>query len=107
MVVNKAEALSRLENDLELYEEFVQVFLEDTPIQIEKLKEAIRSADNASSLRLAHSLKSASGNIGANILREWAFKMEAAAREGGAAEAAPFMTPLEESYLAVKQFFDN
>ena len=105
MVVNKAEALSRLENDTELYDEIVAVFLEDTPVQIENLQAALEAGDDATSLRLAHSLKSASGNVGANSLREVAFAMESAARKGGAAGAAPLFKSLRDAYKAVEDFF--
>ena len=105
--VNKATALERLDGDEELYLEIVQVFCADTPGQVQKLKEAIDAGDGPVAQRQAHSIKSASGNIGADTLRAIAFRMETAAKEGGAANAAPIFPELKTEFDQVMTFLEK
>ena len=79
-VLDRAAALARLDGDEELYSEIVGVFIEDTPIQMEKLVEALRVGDRPVVERQAHSIKSASGNIGGERMRDCALQIERSAR---------------------------
>ena len=81
-VLDRERALERLDGDEELYREIIQVFLEDVPQQVEKLKTALKDDEAQAAGRQAHSLKSAAGNIGAEVVRELAYKMEHAGKKG-------------------------
>lgn len=82
LVLNKQAALERLDSDEELYNEVVEVFFEDTPVQLGKLHDALKNNVVAEVTRLSHSLKSAAGNIGADRLSAASRSVEMAAKSG-------------------------
>jgi len=82
LIFDLAGVLGRLEGDNELAQIIVAVFLEDTPRQIQALKDFVKNGDTAGSARLAHSIKGASANVGGERLRNLASVMEKAADAG-------------------------
>jgi len=71
-------ALSRIENDRELYIELIQIYLEDAPGLVRDLEPAIKTRNfEVASLR-SHSLKSTSRTVGAEGLGEVAAEAEQA-----------------------------
>lgn len=62
----KAEALRRLGGDEDLLRELCQIYLEESPKLLEKLREAIAHADPQAVMRAAHSLKGELGYLGAD-----------------------------------------
>ncbi|HDH05022.1 MAG TPA: response regulator [Nitrospirae bacterium] len=80
-VIYRAETLERLGGDEELLKELYEVFIDDAPRQMEILKKAIDTNDTVLTERQAHSLKSATANIGANSMSDKAFKIELTARD--------------------------
>lgn len=79
-IVDKQAALARLDGDKELYAEVVALYKEDAPVQLENLKRAHSQKSLTELERLAHSLKSASANIGAIKMTQAALDLEKAAR---------------------------
>ena len=77
-LIDREGALERIGGDAELYEEVVQIFLEDVPVQLGILREALASGDLKVGERQAHSLKSAAANIGAEAMRSACFQAEKA-----------------------------
>lgn len=82
MILDRQAVLERLENDHELFGEICDIFKDDGPELVRKLREAVDAGETQSAIRHAHSLKSASANIGANELSELARQAELAGREG-------------------------
>lgn len=72
--------LARVENDVPLLFELVEVFFEDYEPQIQTLEQAISSNQAKSVESIAHSLKSALGNLGANRAFNTAAQLEKAGR---------------------------
>jgi HPt (histidine-containing phosphotransfer) domain-containing protein len=76
--------LERLENismgDADFADELVQVFLDEASEQIEKLRAAVERADCQEAADVAHRLKGAGANIGAEILAAACQRLETAAR---------------------------
>ncbi len=79
-VIHSEDVMDRLGGDEELLIELWQIYISDTPKQLEILKQAIEINDIVLIERQAHSLKSASANIGAEQAREKAFEIEVSAR---------------------------
>ncbi|QJT08959.1 PAS domain-containing hybrid sensor histidine kinase/response regulator [Oceanidesulfovibrio marinus] len=71
----------RLDGDLELYDELLQVFEQEMPTLVEGLENAAENADLNRIAILGHSLKSASTTIGATSIKEAAVQLEHAALE--------------------------
>jgi len=81
-IVDKASAMERLDHDEELYQEILALFLADYPSQIQNLQYAIDLHDQETSHRVAHSMKSAAGNVGAITVSNVARDIERAAQNG-------------------------
>jgi two-component system, sensor histidine kinase and response regulator len=64
-VWNRAEALERLGGDEALLRELCDIFLEESPKLLRKLRKAIEEGDASSAMRAAHSLKGEVGYLGA------------------------------------------
>ena len=75
-VFDHATVMARLDGDEALFNEVIQLFLEDCPAQLTVIKAAIDSGD-ADGLRMAaHTLKGAAGNMSAKKLFEAAQTLE-------------------------------
>ncbi|TDB27199.1 response regulator [Stenotrophomonas sp. ATCM1_4] len=60
----------------------IALFLDETPRLVEQLQQAAAMADNERIREISHSLKSSSGNVGAQALSDAARRIEHAARTG-------------------------
>jgi two-component system sensor histidine kinase/response regulator len=65
MLWGKAEALERLGGDEELLRELCQIFLEESPKLLQKLRQAVVDSDSEAVMRAGHSLKGELGYLGA------------------------------------------
>jgi PAS domain S-box-containing protein len=79
--LNVSDALERLGGDEELLREIWEIFIQDCPETMKKLKQTLETRDAGLSERHAHTLKSTAGNIGADLMKETALQIELAARE--------------------------
>ena len=68
--------MARLEGDQALFNEVIQLFLEDCPAQLTVIKAAIDSGDAEGLRTAAHTLKGAAGNMSAKKLFEAAMTLE-------------------------------
>jgi len=82
----------------------VMPYLEDTPLCLDELAQAVRSGDMPTARLRAHSLKGASGNFGADALAQLALQAEQFAAAGQPERIEPLLKPLNERYLAVAAF---
>jgi two-component system sensor histidine kinase/response regulator len=80
-IFDKAVALERLEGDLDLLCELVQIFLDETPRLANALAEALATGDAKKVQQAAHSIKGSAANLGAMALFEQAQRIELLARE--------------------------
>lgn len=71
-----ASALKRLDGDTDMYQILVGVFLEDLPLQMRVLCEALRTGDTTSAIGVAHTLKSSSRTVGAMVLGDLFAELE-------------------------------
>jgi HPt (histidine-containing phosphotransfer) domain-containing protein len=79
-VIDMDDAMNRVDHDRELYTELVQVFFEEYDSQIKSLEDAVTQRDINRIGAVAHSLKSALGNIGARSSQALALALEKAAK---------------------------
>jgi HPt (histidine-containing phosphotransfer) domain-containing protein len=104
-IVDKQAALDRLDNDEELYNEVVEIYFEDTPIQLVKLKEALRDNVISEVTRISHSIKSASGNIGAERMSHASLNVERASKAGESGTLNDLVSHMMQEFEELKQFF--
>ncbi|MFQ5560617.1 MAG: Hpt domain-containing protein [Nitrospinota bacterium] len=95
-VLSKEEALSRLGNDLELYNEILTVFLKEFPLQVDTIKKCFESNHLPLLEQESHSLKGASANVGADAVAQIAAKIEMSAKAEKWEVAKAFLPELEK-----------
>ncbi len=79
-VFNKGALLEKLSGDVKTTDMLIQVFLEDIPLQIEAINQALDSGDTEQTCLVAHTIKGAAGNLCADSLQKLAQEIETAAR---------------------------
>jgi HPt (histidine-containing phosphotransfer) domain-containing protein len=97
-VIDYAGAMDRLDNDDELYRELALLYLDDTPKQIAILLDVLDSGDSNVVERQAHSIKSASANVGLERLRLVAAEIESAGRNEELARAKELFEVLKQEF---------
>ena len=102
-VLDMQAALSRIDDDHELYREIVEIFLDDTPAQLTVLETSIAENDRIVAERQAHSLKSASANIGGEALRQAAGRMERVASTATDSEMREMLGQLQQEFARLRQ----
>jgi two-component system sensor histidine kinase/response regulator len=102
----KAEALERLGGDEELLRELCQIFLQESPKLLVKLRRAIVDSDAQGVTRAAHSLKGELGYLGAAAASQAAQELEDMGRQNNIFRAAEILVGLEREvtslHLAMK-----
>ena len=76
------ESLDRLGGDVELFNEFVQIFFEDSPALLENVFAAVDAKDHDAVSKSAHALKGLVSNFGAKSCCELALEFELAGKNG-------------------------
>jgi PAS domain S-box-containing protein len=79
---DEALALSRLDNDLELLNEMIDIFLSEMPTRIIDLQDALGLNDLAAVADAAHAIKGMAGHFCADQLKTYATNLENSARLG-------------------------
>ncbi|KQX01515.1 signaling protein [Massilia sp. Root418] len=82
----------------------VSPFLEDSPVYLNELEQAVLTGDSDTARARAHALKGSSGNLGANALALLAQQIEALAIERRLAQIAPLLPALRAEYGSVAAF---
>jgi len=103
-VFDKRALLERLMNDEELLEVILEEFIQEAEGQIEQLRLLIQSWDLEKARRVAHTLKGASGNVGAMVLRERASRLEEAIKREDLEEAQWALKALDEAWEEFLKF---
>ena len=84
-----------------LVRKVIATYLEDAPRRVRALTEALGRGDTEAVASAAHSLKSASANVGALILAESCSALEAFARASSIEHASRLVAEIEAEYAAV------
>jgi HPt (histidine-containing phosphotransfer) domain-containing protein len=87
--------LNRLKGDTAFLETLLTVYVEDLPVKLAAIEQALADSDMPVLQRNAHSLKGASATVGALALREAAFALENAGRENDSARVAELLPELK------------
>jgi HPt (histidine-containing phosphotransfer) domain-containing protein len=101
-VFDKDAALERVDNDIDLLKELVDICSTEYASKIKDLRTAMQSGDSKTVSEIAHSLKSAFGNVGAMVGHKTAFDLEQAGRKGSSSDLPTLVSSFER---AVGEFF--
>jgi CheY-like chemotaxis protein/HPt (histidine-containing phosphotransfer) domain-containing protein len=102
VLFDRAGVLFRLEGDEELASIVFAAFLEDIPGQIQHLKDFVKSGDRVGCARQAHSIRGAAANVGGEVLRRVAGKVEKAAEAGHLDDVSNCISVLEAQFLLLR-----
>ena len=94
-VFREKEFIGRLMGDRDLAGKIMDKFIHEAPDQMSSLKKSIETGDG-SAARFAHTIKGASSNIGAMLLKKPAEEMERLLKEGKAEDALAVYPELEK-----------
>ena len=78
-VFDKSGFLERLGGDESLFRKLLRMFLDDAPVQIERMQQHLKDEDLAGVQLRAHSLKGVAMSIGGTAMQKVAFEIEVAA----------------------------
>jgi len=101
---DKKALLDRLDGDEALYQELAQGFMADIPIQISKIEKALDFDDLIIAGQLAHTLKGAFSNVGAQLLQKIAKDLEDDIRDNDIINIKKRIQQLKQSFNNVKKY---
>jgi signal transduction histidine kinase/CheY-like chemotaxis protein len=85
-----------------LVQKVIAAYVDDTPHQLQTLRQAISALDALNLRKAAHSLKSASANVGAETLAQMCKEMEHLGRTETTEGASGILTEMEQEFQAVR-----
>lgn len=89
VVFNLAEALTRVDEDEDLFQTLVELFIEQAPLDMAATQAALDAGDAAALARAAHRMKGAILQFSAPALFEATHQLEALGKAGRVADAKP------------------
>jgi CheY-like chemotaxis protein/HPt (histidine-containing phosphotransfer) domain-containing protein len=106
-VFDKSGFLERLGGDESLFRKLLSMFLDDAPMQIEKMQQHLKDEDLAGVQLRAHSLKGVAMSIGGKALQEVASEIEVAARDREPDRARRLFPKLQKEFEKLKHSIDS
>ena len=100
--LDKIRALSRDRGDA-LVRKVISAYVDDVPQQLRTLRDAIDGLDADGVRRIAHTLKSASANVGADALAAMCKAMEQLGRADTTVGADAILVDMEQEFQAVRR----
>ncbi|WP_353570546.1 response regulator [Candidatus Albibeggiatoa sp. nov. BB20] len=91
------------EDEPEIVAELVQTYIEDAEPLMVDIRKAIQQQDAANLSAATHTLKSSSGNLGANAIAEVTLQLETASKNNELAPVAGLLPALEQEYQLLRQ----
>jgi two-component system sensor histidine kinase/response regulator len=95
-VLDRAGALSRLGDDEVMFDEFLLLLLDGAESDVAELGVAVEAQDALGIERLAHGLKGGAASLGADRVRDAAYRLETIGRSGDLADARSALARLQE-----------
>ena len=101
--IDEADLLERVDNDREFLAELVELFVEDGPVLLDELRNAVASQDGPAVARAAHTIKGTGGNFCAAAAMQMALEIEIMGKEGSLDHAAECLAALEREFQQVTE----
>ena len=95
--IENLRSLNPDDND-EFLREIAGIFFEDTPQRIAELQQCLAATDVSRFTRAAHSIKGSSSNLGANLLRGAAERLEMHSKAQGLTGVEPMIAEVQNRY---------
>jgi two-component system sensor histidine kinase/response regulator len=98
---DNVEALDRIGGDEELLRDLCQIFLEESPNLLQKLRQALEAGDSDGVMRAAHSLKGEAGYLGARGTSQAARQLEEMGQKKDLSRAGDTLAVLEREVASL------
>ena len=102
-IINREELMLRVDDDVELLQELIELFLEDYPALMAEIEEGVREQDAYKLKRGAHTLKGSVGNFCASRAVHAAFQLESYGSNEDFSNTEAAYTSLVQEMKAVEQ----
>ena len=102
MEFDEEDLLERIGGNEELAQRIIRRFLEGMPGQLEALAEAVNAGDGAAVRNEAHAIKGAAANVGGQLIRQFASKLEQLGKDGDLDSAAEVLRELQASFARTR-----
>ncbi|MGO9640195.1 MAG: PAS domain S-box protein [Candidatus Acidiferrales bacterium] len=102
-----AAQMDRVEGDVELLTDLIQLFLDDLPRQVDVLRKAVEECDLKGIEREAHRLRGSAGSLGAPAVSAAAARLEKSGREGNYPAARAGWAELEGEIVRLESALRN
>ena len=106
-VIDVKELLDRTDNDWELIEELLDIYLESYDEKLENIRFAVKENDNENLRISAHDLKGSSANISAKNVYQLAYKLEEIGAENKMENAKDILNNLERSLTELDEYINE
>jgi len=93
--LDMAAALERVDGDRELFEELARLFADESPENMARIRQGMKTGDARAIEMLAHKIKGAALSLGCPMVSEAASDLESHARTGELGNAAPLVENLK------------
>lgn len=104
-ILDLADFKERVQDDIELLLELLDIYEEDYKGKRAALENAVRVRNPDEVRNIAHSLKGASGNISAGQLRESFYKLEEMGKTKNLEGAETVLSQVDQEYAALNRRF--
>jgi len=104
---DKKGMLTRLMNNKELTRKIMSIFIDETPAQFRKIRLLSETGDLPGIVLLAHTIKGACSNIGAERLQTIVHAIETQARQGDAVSVASGIDDLDKEFKLLHEVVNN
>ncbi|MFH1314371.1 MAG: response regulator [Candidatus Eisenbacteria bacterium] len=101
-VISWEEAVKQMEGDVELLKEIAEMFLEESPVLMDRMRQAAADGDCKKLERAAHTIKGSVGNFAARLAFDAAQRVEELGREGDLDHAVEAFKKLEQEIERLK-----
>jgi HPt (histidine-containing phosphotransfer) domain-containing protein len=106
-LIDVNDGLTRVGGDEEFFIELLNDLVELGKDCLSKLNEAVKTADSELITKTAHSLKGASGNLGAKGLQKMSFELEQMGKNNNFNESIPLIHKIEREIIRLTDFMNS
>ncbi len=106
-IIDYKEVMERVENDKELLIELIEIFLDDCPKKMGKLRKAIEDKNYEEIADVAHSLKGASGNLAAKKISALFLILEKKGKDKDLSDIDPIIQEIETLFGNVREYLEE
>ena len=105
-LLNRLHELEK-ETDTEFVHELIEIYVNETPKQIQSIAAALSTGNYPALVIAAHTLKGSSLNLGAKPLGALCLKLEEIGRTGNAIPENSFISEIENEFETVKSMLQD